>query len=328
MLLLSSLKMTMESTMKTIIHFTTYILILFIASGCNSDVFIDDFRTSDTELTLDGNGDAKVIHFAASNWDLRWIYTYTDNDSYSYKVYDADGNLIANEQYPNLEGLGKLVYDEDLTSFNIERSNPKELKITVNKNARPTHFRFVLIVGNDYESQEIFVEVAPSDRYVFSHITYSLNTYSHLKTVEEENRLSFYNGLDEDYTYWVSPYEGVCSECMFYSDMPEAFLLLADDESKIEIPSLEDGHWVMKGDRAQYSARIQEIPFVSEEKIAFNIPAQSFRLNTVMVIYESVETEYTLYVVHPRTGEQRIITGKFRCKMPVDYSKANKNPND
>lgn len=170
MLLLPSLIMTMESIMKTIIKFTAYILILIIASGCNSDIFIDDFRTSETELTLDGNGDAKVIHFAASNWDLRMIYTYTDNDSYIYKVYDVDGNLIGNEQFPYLEGLGKLVYDEDLISFNIERSNPKELKITVNKNARLTHFRFVLIVGNDYESQEIFVEVLPSDGYSFDSI--------------------------------------------------------------------------------------------------------------------------------------------------------------
>lgn len=319
MLLLSSLIMTMESIMKTIINFTAYILILFIASGCNSEVFIDDFRTSETELTLDGNGDAKVIHFAASNWDLRTVYTYTDNDSFQYKIYDVDGHLIGNEEIPYLKGLGKLVYDEVLTNFNIERSNPDELKITVNKNARSSHFRFILIVGNDYETQEIYVEVAPSDRYVFSHITYSLNTYSHLKTVEEENRLSFYNGSDDDYTYWVSPYEGVCSECMFYSDMPEAFLLLADDESKIEIPSLKGGQLLMKGERAQYSARRQEIPFVSEEKISFNIPPHSFRLNFVMIKYECIETEYTLYAVHPKTGEQQIITGKFQFKMPVDY---------
>lgn len=319
MLLLSPLKMTMESTMKTIIKFTAYILILFIASGCNSDVFIDDFRTSDTELTLDGNGDAKVIHFAASNWDLRWIYTYTNNDSYLYKVYDADGNLIGNEQIPSLKGLGKLVYDEVLTDFNIERSNPDELKITVNKNARPTHFRFVLIVGNDYETQEIYVEVAPSDRYVFSHITYSLNTNSHEMTVEEGNRFPFYNGLDDDSPFWFCPYEGICTEFMFDSDMPEAFLLLADDESKVEIPSLENGHLVMKGEQALYSARQQKIPFVSEEKKEIDVPPHSFRLISVMIIYECFETEYTLYAVHPKTGDQQIITGKFQCKVPVDY---------
>lgn len=319
MLLLSPLKMTMESTMKTIIKFTAYILILLMASGCNGDVFIDDFRTSETELTLDGNGDAKVIHFAASNWDLRWIYTYTNNDSCLYKVYDEDGNLIGNEQIPSLKGLGKLVYDEDLTSFNIERSNPDELKITVNKNARPTHFRFILIVGNDYETQEIYVEVAPSDRYVFSHITYSLNAYSHWKTVEQQNTIPLHNSQDVDYTYWLFPYVGTLSEFMFDSDMPEAFLLLAEDELKVEIPSFEDGHWVMKGEQAQYSARLQVMPFASEEKKAIIVPPKSFRFINVTIIYECFETEYTLYAVHPKTGGQQIITGKFKCKVPVDY---------
>lgn len=319
MLLLPSLIITMESIMKTIIKFTAYILILFIASGCNSDIFIDDFRTSETELTLDGNGDAKVIHFAASNWDLRTVYTYTDNDSFQYKIYDVDGHLIGNEEIPYLKGLGKLVYDEVLTNFNIERSNPDELKITVNKNARASHFRFILIVGNDYETQEIYVEVAPSDRYVFSHITYSLNAYSHEMTVEEGKRFPFYNGLDDECTFWLSPYEGICTEFMFDSDMPEAFLLLTDDESKVEIPSLEDGQWVMKGEQALYSARQQKIPFVSEEKKEIYVLPHSFRLISVMIIYECFETEYTLYAVHPKTGDRQVITGKFQCKTPVDY---------
>lgn len=167
MLLLSSLIMTMESIMKTIIKFTAYILILFIASGCNSEVFIDDFRTSETELTLDGNGDTKVIHFAASNWDLRTVYTYTDNDSFQYKIYDVDGKLVSRgEMVPYLEGFGKIESDDVKTAFNIERCHSKELKITVSENARSGYFRFILIVGNEYESQEIFVEITPSNSYV------------------------------------------------------------------------------------------------------------------------------------------------------------------
>lgn len=167
MLLLSPLKMTMESTMKTIIKFTAYILILLMASGCNGDVFIDDFRTSDTHLILSGNGDAKVIHFAASNWDLTGVYAYTDNFSYPYKIYDADGNLVSRgEMVPYLEGFGKIESDDVKTAFNIERCHSKELKITVSENARSGYFRFILIVGNEYESQEIFVEITPSNSYV------------------------------------------------------------------------------------------------------------------------------------------------------------------
>ena len=42
--------------MKIFINLTEYILILLVFYGCNSDVIDDDFRSADSELTLDGNG--------------------------------------------------------------------------------------------------------------------------------------------------------------------------------------------------------------------------------------------------------------------------------
>ena len=56
--------------MKIFINLTEYILILLVFYGCNGDVFVDDFRSADSELTLDGNGDTKIIRFASSNWDV------------------------------------------------------------------------------------------------------------------------------------------------------------------------------------------------------------------------------------------------------------------
>lgn len=169
MLLLSTLKMTSICSMKTIINFTTHFLILLLLYSCNSDIFVDDFRTSDTHLILSGNGDAAVIHFAASNWDLTGVYAYTDNFSYPYKIYDADGKLVLRgEMVPYLEGFGKIESDDARTAFNIERCHSKELKITVSENARSGYFRFILLVGNEYESQEIYVEITPSDSYVLN----------------------------------------------------------------------------------------------------------------------------------------------------------------
>ena len=56
--------------MKIFINLTEYILILLVFYGCNGDVFVDDFRSADSELTLDGNGDTKIIRYASSNWDV------------------------------------------------------------------------------------------------------------------------------------------------------------------------------------------------------------------------------------------------------------------
>ena len=171
--------------MKTIVNLTAYILILLGFYSCNDDVFVDDFRTSDTEFTLDGNGDEVTIRFASSNWDLVWMYTYDSDFTHQYEVYDADDNLIMRNQDVYLKGLGKIVCNEKLTDFIIQRSNPKELKITVGENVRNDYFRFMLVVSNEYESQEIYVQITPSDRYVFAHITYSLNGYSHEWRLED-----------------------------------------------------------------------------------------------------------------------------------------------
>ena len=152
--------------MKTFINFTTYFLILLGLYSCNGDVFVDDFRSSDSELTLDGNGDVATIRFASSNWDLFGLYNYDENFSHPYKVFDANGDLIMTDQIPYLKGLGKIVCDEELIGFTVDRSNPKELKITVDENARSTHFRLMLVVGNEYESQDIYVEISPDRKSV------------------------------------------------------------------------------------------------------------------------------------------------------------------
>ena len=111
--------------MKTIVNLTAYILILLGLYSCNDDVFVDDFRTSDTEFTLDGNGDEVTIRFASSNWDLVWMYTYDSDFTHQYEVYDADDNLIMRNQDVYLKGLGKIVCNEKLTDSSFNAVTPK-----------------------------------------------------------------------------------------------------------------------------------------------------------------------------------------------------------
>ena len=47
--------------MKRFLYLTVCFFILGKFYGCNGDVFVDDFRSSDSELTLDGNGDVATI---------------------------------------------------------------------------------------------------------------------------------------------------------------------------------------------------------------------------------------------------------------------------
>ena len=314
--------------MKTIVNLTAYILILLGLYSCNDDVFVDDFRTSDSEFTLDGNGDEVTIRFASSNWDLVWMYTYDSDFTHQYEVYDADDNLIMRNQDAYLKGLGKIVCNEKLTDFIIQRSNPKELKITVGENVRNDYFRFMLVVSNEYESQEIYVQITPSDRYVFDHITYSLDMYSYGKVIETQRSFVQSNYWDIPYPYLLSPYEDVQHEVIFTSYMPEAFQLLGESNLTVEIPSIKSRYLEMNGKKAQYISTKQSFPYHNTEQKEILIPPFTTQRITLMLEYERFETQYTLYAFHPKTKKQRIITGMLQSKMPVDYHIKRENINE
>ena len=303
--------------MKTIVNLTAYILILLGLYSCNDDVFVDDFRTSDTEFTLDGNGDEVTIRFASSNWDLVWMYTYDSDFTHQYEVYDADDNLIMRNQDAYLKGLGKIVCNEKLTDFIIQRSNPKELKITVGENVRNDYFRFMLVVSNEYESQEIYVQITPSDKYVFDHISYSLNAYYSERKIEEE-----VNIVRSNFENTPSPLhlivQGIRHKVTFRSDTSEAFQLLGDGNLTVEIPSMENEWLGMNGVQAQYTSEQQALPlpFPDTEKKEISIPPKTTQRIIVLLECEWFETEYTLYAVHPKNGRQRTITGTLQSKMP------------
>lgn len=162
--------------MKRFLYLTVCFLILGEFYGCNGDVFVDDFRSSDSELTLDGNGDVATIQFAAANWD--WMYIAFDFPI-QYKIYDAYNRLITTDQGPSLNGFGKIVCTGEMIDFTIERVHPKEVKITVGENALSAPFQFQLRASNEYEWQEIRVKISPTDRYVMDSIIYSLDAYSY-----------------------------------------------------------------------------------------------------------------------------------------------------
>ena len=313
--------------MKTIVNLTAYILILLGLYSCNDDVFVDDFRTSDSEFTLDGNGDEVTIRFASSNWDLVWMYTYDSDFTHQYEVYDADDNLIMRNQDAYLKGLGKIVCNEKLTDFVIQRSNPKELKITVGENVRNDYFRFMLVVSNEYESQEIYVQITPSDKYVFDHISYSLNAYYSERKIEEE-----VNIVRSNFENTPSPLhlivQGIRHKVTFRSDTSEAFQLLGDGNLTVEIPSIKSRYLEMNGKKAQYISTKQSFPYHNTEQKEILIPPSTIQRITLMLEYERFETQYTLYAFHPKTKKQRIITGMLQSKMPVDYHIKRENINE
>ena len=182
-------------------------------------------------------------------------------------------------------------------------------------------FQFLLTASNEYEWQEIHVEISPGDRYVMDSIIYSLNAYSYdpENKIEKKEGVSFHNLTDVSSTYTFFPFEAFYHFMRFKSDVPEAFQLLGEAGLTVEIPSMKDGYLVMNGKRAPFISEQQMLPCSSTEQNKDIIPPRTSRYYTLSMMYDWLETRYTLYVSHSKTKKQRIVTGTLHSEMPVKY---------
>ena len=299
--------------MKRFLYLTVCFLILGKFYGCNGDVFVDDFRSSDSELTLDGNGDVATIQFAAANWD--WMYIAFDFPI-QYKIYDADNRLITTDQGPSLNGLGKIVCTGEMIDFTIERVHPKEVKITVDENALSAPFQFQLRASNEYEWQEIRVKISPTDRYVMDSITYSLDAYSYNpeNRTERKEGVSFHNFTDVFSTYTFSPFESFYHFMRFESDVPEAFQLLGEAGLTVEIPSMKDGYLTISAAKGlDKDEKDKEGKYIRRERYAGNM-SRSFYVGkdiTEKDIHGKYENGILMLDIPKKAPEKKVEEKKF-----------------
>ena len=216
-----------------------------------------------------------------------------------------------------------IIYKDKMVDFAIERTHPREVKITVNENMYSSLFQFCVTVSNEYETKKIYVSITPSDRYIFDRITYSLDAYSYTdKQIEERKSIVVNNRGDESIvTNYIFPFKDEHRQIQFTSNNPEAFNLLADSKPEVEIPGIVDGHLVMNGELARYASDMQQLPlpFPDTEKEAVTTPPKTSQRITLLLEYEWFETNFTLYAVHPKTKKEKVITGTLQSKMPKGY---------
>lgn len=308
-----------ESDMKILTKLSMYLIVLVGLYSCNSDIFIDDFRSPVSTISLDGNGDASTIHFASSNWDLLEIVPYGSNSSAcQFKVYDADNNRVPGSNVQMLTGLGRVEAKSRLTDFVIERVSGKEVQIKVGENATLSTYSFVLRASNIYEYQEILVNISPSDRYVFDHITYSLNA-SIENPFEPSFSINLANHGDVSVSFPLDLYQRASHIVTFDSDDSLAFQLLQPENLFVDIPSLDGGHIEMRGLKALYKKGEQRLslPDSPTDVRMIPMPPQTTNLISVFLEYNSFKVNYTLFAINPKSKKQRTVTGTIESLMPI-----------
>lgn len=297
-----------------------------ILTGCNGDVFIEDFTPSVGELSLDGNGDTATVRFNGAEWTyLSVLYGIYGADQYMVRVYDAEGTLVGNDSYA-YEGLGKIVFSkDDLWTFTVERTAGDEIKVYTDENASGHELEFIITASNDYEWKDINVRVSPCDAYEFRSITYS-HAYYYDEPLEEKRTVTFRNHGDSEIECAVRPFEDEWRNVEFTCDSRGLYQLL-EKKPVVEVPTMVDGRLQMTGEQVQYglawdsSAQPGKLPLSVDRDTErwVDIPPHTAKTVTLFVEYEWFETAYTMDIVQPKSGKHRTITGTLRSRGAKDY---------
>ena len=134
-------------------HKLFLLITLISTTGCNGDVFVDDFLPrGHEEITLSENDNTKEINFKSDNWSLYKIVCETDEYLIA-NAYTLDGEptyLPFDEKE-----LGTVQFTNDYIDFYVEKKRGNKLKVTLNENLHNENVELLIIVGNEYKEEYI-----------------------------------------------------------------------------------------------------------------------------------------------------------------------------
>lgn len=279
--------------------------------SCNNEVFIDEFEPEVTSFTLDGNGDTVVVDFPSDKWDVGAVTT-ASGLYLSGRIYDADGNLLVQNQDLALTGLGRLEYGSEYMNFTVERRGPRSLSVAIDENMQTGPAQIISVwVGNAYEQHPIEFEISPGERYEVDSVCYALEPGSVETNLESDKVLSFMNLLSHPWETQVVIHSSEKRWGTFQKEAATDLRWLAS--STVEVPdSVSGGRLVFGGTRVPLAFQPQQIPLdmPDVQKSVTIGPMCSAAISTVLE-YRHFRAYYTVYATQPRNGKRRTFSGTY-----------------
>ncbi len=309
--------------MKSLFRYILSVSAAIFAIGCNSGVFVDEFLPESPSVVVERSGEASKIRFKAANWDI--LSSVGGSTTLYGEIYDMNGNLVSRNQPLYGDGLLKMVYDDGLVDFRIERNDYRQLDIFFGENLYDRPYEVLIYVGNDYESGTVGVTFNPSEKYRVDSVAYQWDAFSFSdNSAETKDSFTINNSSStEPATVVVYPYKNEHRTVEFFSnaydDRREE--ILGVSLPKIEIPDVEEGLPVRKGTTASFVRQEQRLPLPFPDGVEAEVtlkPGEHKRVE-VSVVYERFSVPYTVYASSPATGRQRTFSGKLYSSLPYKY---------
>lgn len=301
--------------------------LMSVFSGCNSDVFIDEFLTDSPVVSLSENETDVVVRFETDNWGIINI----DNleEGLSVSVTDLEGKN--GKSLPFGEGETGIVHCKNtFLDFQVEKRNSRELHLIAGENLYDQPFDVGVRVGNIYDEKVIRVSFSPTRKYQVDSIAYDWNQlkfFNNLMEMVDEVKVNTLQN-NRSVTLYFYPFQDAMRRVEFgmlgndwniwTGDFQK---LLGDSLLQVEIPDIVNGVPGLYGTKVTFSQEEQLLDVGLDKNLKVAKTVESGRKVRIEVfnVMEEYWIPYKAYLSNSFTGKKMTISGTLSSIVPCDY---------
>lgn len=287
-----------------------FLLIGFIS--CSNDDEITNIQPSTSLIEMEAEGGEAEISLTNGNWHISEVINQQGDVNIQGNTYSRDGEMIKENSILSLDDQGKIEAVWDNKSFIITRDTPSSLKIMVKENSTGEEFGFNVVLQSGEEFKEIKVNQKKSQGYQFDSMEFSLKEEDGDSLFVKKGRTYRFN-IQTSQEFSFSPYGGidVHNQSNFISSEKDAFVWIETDSVMLEVPTdIYENEIYFNGEERLYSKHSSINPHGFEEMHTVTIPPGE-SVFFVEQEWRKRQVSYNLSLTNNRTGEEKIIEGKW-----------------
>ncbi len=307
------------------IHKLLYLSMLIFQSGCNSDVFVEDFLPGEQmDVAISETDNTKEINFKSDNWRLLEIVSFM-GAPFTTRAYTLDGEPTS---FPFGEKEPAIVHClSDFIDFRVEKRGGNKLQLTLNENLMNEDVTMLIKVGNDYKEQQIKLLLAPTSKYQIDSVVYDWDKFEiHEGNLKEMESIIINNKLSAPVTFVVYPFRKSAREIHFYDPTmlweEELFKrLLGTTLPQITIPDIVDAQPVCNHTKVFFGLNYQRLETNLDKELYVDVTIDGFDKSEISVfnVLEKYSVPYKVFISNPKTDKKRVFSGELYSSRPVDY---------
>lgn len=305
-----------------IYKFTGILIGLFLPlalTSCSNDDEVSTIKPSTQLIEMEAEGGVTKVSFTSTDWYIAAVLNHNGDVNIQGDTYSQDGELTKENSSLSLEGQGKIEALWNNKGFIITKDTPSSLEIRLKENSTGEEFGFTVIIKSGGEVEEIEVFQKKSQGYEFDSMEFSLEEGDGDSLYVKKGTTVYNFNVPKPQEFSFSPYGGidVHNQSTFHSAEKDAFVWLKNDSIMVEVPSsIYDNEIYFNGEESLYSEYSTIKPHGFEAMQTVTVPAGESAFFTEQQ-WRKRQVSYNLRLINNRTGEEKIIEGKWTEVTPT-----------